>query len=444
MFGRIQRVVRPIVLVLLLWCAASVASPQTVAAPPDGFPLSVWIERKEVTQIPWTFSVGQPHLRSDFRQELPLIGSIRFNKREATDDVPDLVMLARVLENGQSIGPIHSVSLRDQAKQATTLVLPRYTHTLLMPAIVRPGRYRLEVALLNRDTGRYNTRYESVTITGKPDDLIERSFSDLDKFEFGEIATPESREDLPPPPLAMGLPLSIQLNVQIHGGILHNRLGAIDSAVSAAPSPRFVIDAPGMLKLSILSVLSPPEKATEEEYTVRAFQASLTNLLSVLTRFDVVHGSSNLIALDLSSRTRTFDRINLNDVQFESLRSAIMKDWSVVSLKDLADRSDSARFLRDALEERLREAEGDTTGATHAIIIAAARSAFRNSGAKTTIPAAGNCHCKIFYIRFGFTSSDADDMPRLLSAYKPQIFEPSNWAEFRDQFNTIYGQLTRY
>jgi len=378
-------------------------------------------------------------MRLDFRQELQLLALVRSKERlSSSSDVPDLVLFARVLENDIAIGSIHSVSLRDQPPQA--ILLPRQTHTLLMPAIARPGKYKLEVALLNRETGRYSTRYENLTVNGKSDDLLGRSMEGLSKFEFAAVPPPENREDTSPQQVTLSAPLMIGLSIGIRGGWSSPKLNVSDFAISSIAPPRFVVDRPGELKLTVFSVLSPPAKGLEDENARHIFDVNLTNLLSALTRFDVVHGSSDLLALDLGTRTRAFDRVSLKDVQLDSLRSAITRDRSVVSLKELADRSNKDEFLRDELTERLREAEADTSGATHAIIVVGARTIFRN---QNPIPVNGTCPCKIFYVRFGLSSAEADDMPRLLSPYRPHIIEPASWPEFREELNTIYEQLAQ-
>jgi hypothetical protein len=437
-------------------CAASAASPQSTA-PPDGFPFSVWIQRKEVTQIPWTFWVGRPQLRTDFRQELNMRASVQSRELQQGDEAPDLVLYARVLENGRAISRIHEVSLRDQLKRVEAeLVIQRITpaqwHSLALPAIVQPGKYKLEVALLDRGTGRYSTRFESVTVSGGSRNLMERSFAESSKFEFAEIPKPEKRENLSTDLTIFSAGIAGQIIAQsLSGWLPLRRLGAADYAVSSA-SPRFVIDRQGGLRLSVFSVLSPPESALEDENARKVFQGNLMNILSALTLFDVARGSADLIALDLGDRSRVFDRVSLRDVQKDSLRSVIIKDRSVVSLQDLAARPDSGKFLRAALEERLREAENDSSGAIHAIIIAGARSVAPGSRELTPIPAADKCHCKVFYIRFSLVPTgsssrpawtEKDDMPRLLSAYKPRVFEPLSWAEFRDQFAEIYEELAR-
>jgi hypothetical protein len=417
------------------------ASPalQTKTELADDFPLSVWNEHKLVTQIPWTFSVSRPSMRLDFRQELQLVAMVRSKERQlSSGDVPDLVLFARVLENEREIESIHSVSLREQPEQET-LLLARHMHTLIMPAIARPGKYRLEAALLNRETGQYSTRYENVTINGKSDDLLERALEGLTKFEFAGVRPPEIKETVSPQSVTLTAPLTIGLTITNRGG-LSPRLNVADFAISSISPPRLVIDRPGVLKLTVFSVLSPTPKALEDESARRVFDISLANLLSAFTRFDVIHGSSDLLALDLWTRTRAFDRVNLKEVQLDALRTEIGKDRSVVSLKDLSDRSDRDDFLREALAKRLHEAEADTTSATHAIIVVGARRAFRDV---TPIPSKDSCHCRIFYVRFALSAYETDDMPRWLSAYKPRIFEPSGWPEFRDDFNTIYEQLAQ-
>ena len=343
------------------------------------------------------------------------------------------MLFVRALENGRAIGAVHTASARDQKGRAVPFFTPlgssERVHTVYVPVIARPGKYTLEIALLDRVTGRYNTRYENVAVSGNPKDVIERAFAPLDRFEFAGIPGKEAWEE----------PLDPFPGFRGRGGPQYSRFGSPDAVSSA--SPDFVIDRPRPLKLTIFSVLSPPDTMLGQESARLVFQTNLMNLLSPLLRFDVVNGSSDFIALDLEGRSRPFDRILLKDVQSEALRTAISKDRSTVSLKDIVGRPDNGKFLRDALAERLQEASADTSGATHAIIIAGGRAKVPGSQGLEPIPAPRDCHCKVFYVRFPVTRHDKDDMPHLISEYKPRTFQPLTWLEYREQFATIYAQL---
>ena len=108
------------------------------------------------------------------------------------DDLPkpgephhDFMLYVRVLERGQVVSPIHTVPLRMPTGEAAQLQeWVRYRVSFSMRAIVRPGKYRIELALLDRTTGRYSTRYEDVTVEGKENDPVERSFQAFSRFEF--------------------------------------------------------------------------------------------------------------------------------------------------------------------------------------------------------------------------------------------------------------------
>jgi hypothetical protein len=123
------------------------------------------MEHREVTQIPWSVSVGKTYFRSDLRQELQIRASVRPADLEKSGVTHDLILFTRVLDGATPIAPIHSAAPNDFTSfPAELLGSPGANWTQI--AIVRPGRYKLELALLDRATGRYSTRYEDVFVPG--------------------------------------------------------------------------------------------------------------------------------------------------------------------------------------------------------------------------------------------------------------------------------------
>jgi hypothetical protein len=217
---------------------------------------------------------------------------------------------------------------------------------------------------------------------------------------------------------------------------------ARDMGIPTDP-PSFVIDKSETLHLSVITILSPPEGALDNAYRLSVFQNNLTGLLWVFSRLDVVHGTSQLTAMDLTDRTLEFDHRDLKDVTREMLEDAIHKDTSTVSIDALAGKADRGRFFRDVLRARFEEAENDTTGAEHVIVVVAARSNFPKGSSVPSLRAERDCHCRVLYVRFALEPNESDDIDRLLKPYKPRVFEPLDWQEFRRDFSVIYEQLVR-
>src|SRR6188768_1265157 len=151
---------------------------------PSGFPMSVWSLHKKVTQIPWHASVSKARLRSDFRQEVSIGVMIRPEDLAKSGDTHDLILFARVLEGAKAITSIQS----EKPKALPSLPgVPRDQGAYwTMIAIVRSGKFKLELALLDQATGRVSARYEDVSIPGDENDPLERTFVSVPKFEFVE------------------------------------------------------------------------------------------------------------------------------------------------------------------------------------------------------------------------------------------------------------------
>ena len=429
----------------ILTLVSAVAFSAILAGKPqeNGFPLSVWKERKQVTQIPWWPLIGQGNLRADFRQQFSAGVTIRPDDVRKLGDKPDLILFARVLEGGQAITPIYSVMPRQPTGDAAVLkewvVQPIH---FSMQAIVRPGKYKLELALLDRSKGRYSTRDDDVTIEGNPNDPVERAFQPFSKFEF----VPEIIFDLPEQ--FANVPLPERTSMALGGtdlrDVLRKRPPVLTSARAfTTDKPSFVIDRPGTTHVSVITILDPPEAGLRDAKLLDLFQINLSSLLAVFARLDTPRGTARLIGVDLSERTRPLDGIELKGVTRELLDSTIKKDTSTVSVATLANEGSRGRFFHDVLRARLQEAERDVSEARHVIIVVSASSTFPDTSS-LAIPSTRDCHCQVYYMRFALVMpGEPDNIDDMLKAYKPQVFEPLTWREFREDFGKIYAQLLK-
>jgi len=405
-------------------------SPQskTDAVPAD-FPISLWGKQKEITQIPWSFGVGKPSIRFDLRQELNLGGWIRGVRLFQTTEHRNFVLYARALQREGPAGPVYSRSISFPSEP------------LSVKAIVRPGKYRLEVALIDRDTGRYNVQFENVTIDGD-ENPVERAFQVFDKFEFVPEAprVPSSPDEAPrrPSPEEIRQEMILITTGRRYGSTVlkGSSLGYTEDR------PAFVINKSAATHVSVITILNAPEEIIDQPRLVEIFRDNMSNLLSVFTRLEVQNGTAKLTGVDLQERRRAFDQIDLKDLTPEMVAQTLKKDTRSISLDALAGRLDQGNFFRDVLRERLTAAENDTSGARHAILVVGPHTKFPNDSGLKLSPTR-DCHCQIFHLRFTLGPNAEDDIDDMLKAYKPQIFEPLTWEEFREDFGKIYGQLLR-
>jgi hypothetical protein len=406
-------------------CALSFGVQQDPDPIPDGALLSAWLEQEEVQQIPWKVSILPLTLRLDLQVELRVDAVVSIEELQKRGAKHDLVLFARVFERGRPLTPIHwgtpDVDNRPIFRSPADI-------RMVLTAIVQPGKYKMELGLVDRVTGRYSTRYEDISVEGKEDPLT-RPFQRFSKFEFiGPRKKERPLTPLPGPfrPVPLGFRGLFPL-----------------PAARTADSPSFVVDRPGVTRLSVISVLSPPEKVIGQADHERVFRETLASILSVFSRLGVVRGTADFTGVDLMNRKRVFHRQDMKEITPELLDAALKIDTNTVPLTALADTGERGSFLRDVLKERFEEAEKDTSGAHHAIIVVGARSTFPNGSSLLPIPRSKNCRCQVFYSRFTVGRSEADDVDNLISAFKPPIFETLSWLEVRDAFGKIYEQLHR-
>jgi hypothetical protein len=429
-----------LLLAAALACSTLQGEPQQPAdsSIPEGLPPSAWLEKKEITQIRWTVSVWKPTLRSDLRQELSILANVSPKDLGKTGEAHDLVMFARVLDRETVIGPVHSVVPLEDPRPPELILKARrpFPISFQMSAIVRPGKYNLELALLDRTTGRYSTRFEKVFVEATKNDPLEEAFQEFSRFEFVPRVVPEESDRTASLPTISSNPL---------GGtfpLIFVRAPtplSVRSSGRAAELPSFVVRKPVALHLSIIAILTPPENVIGEDRIAwqEVFQDDLVSILSVVTRLRVDEGEARFTGIDLMERKRAFDGQDVHDVTPELLRAAIRKDLRTISLSSMAGAAGNGRFIRDVLKEAFDQAEKDTSG-EHAILVIGARTAFRDDSLEP-LPASA-CRCSVHYIRF-FQERGRDDVEKLLRNYKPRIYVPLSWEQFREQFGKIYVEL---
>jgi hypothetical protein len=205
----------------------------------------------------------------------------------------------------------------------------------------------------------------------------------------------------------------------------------------------FIIDKPGKLQLSVITIVSPPEIALGDPYYLSSFHGNLMSYLSAFRRIEVVNGTARLTAVDLTNRTLVLDRRDMKDVTPDVIESAIDADVNTVSIDALKGFEDRASFFQDVLRAQFEAAAKETGGAEHIIIVVAARSAFPKGSSLKPISPSQDCHCRVIHVRFALQPNEPDDVDDLLKPYKPLLFEPLDWPQFRKDFGVIYQQLIR-
>jgi len=391
----------------LLVCATVQILPQRgTATVPEGFPFSAWLENKEVKQIGWTVQVGQPSVGTDLRQRLTIRATISPQEMQKIRRPENLLVYARVLDAGRALGTVHSATPFQQAE------LPRNDAQIV--AIVKPGKYRLELALLDPTSGRYSTKFENVSVEGAKHDPLERSFEQFSKFEFvpsgrGGIASPRGNS----------------------AGLRGAPFG-----LSSSP-PTFPIKKPGVMHLSIIAVLTPPNSVIGDASRVQFFQSTLINILSPFTRMRVSNGTAQFTGIDLVERIRVFDRRDVQLLSPGALNAGIQKDLTTISFNAMTGMTGNARFIRDLLEETFDRAEKDTTNAEHSIVVIAGHTSLSQS--LTPLPAR-RCRCSVHYLRV-FINDGRDDIEKLLGNFKHETYKPLDWPGFREDFGKIYERL---
>jgi len=205
------------------------------------------------------------------------------------------------------------------------------------------------------------------------------------------------------------------------------------------------------VQLEMISTLSPPEQWQEQPGMVRRLASNTTSALMALSQLELAQGSVSITGLDLTRHQVLFERKDLRSLKWTELLDAFRKaDSELISLDALEGRKSNAAFFRDFLNQRLLS-ESDAGGASTSLssekpvrvfIVVTGSLLFERGSDLKPLQFEGNCHCRIYHLRFHVNRYDvSDELGNLMKLIQPKTFDLTTPVDFRRAIAQILADL---
>ena len=365
-------------------------------------PISDWLNAGEHTGIPWDFTVRDAYLRVDQRLEVSYSGGIEAKELNKTGPKHELFLISRVSSpDGEwlSEAAIVEQDIDDQLARHVQVQFP-------MRMVVQPGDYLLWVVLYDRKTGKYNVAKRHFKVSELRNDPLPDLYLRMPLVEF-----PETNDE--------------KTGVGFVNGLLylpvHNKRA---------------------LQVQLISMLSPPEQWTGRSRIVRAHNDDTMGALAALSQMELTDGSISITGLDLVRRQVLFDQRDFKRVRWNSLMEAMKKAQSPnISATALEGSKNNAAFFREFLDQRLtsESAEGNPL---RVIILVTSSRLFESGSDLRPLQVEGDCHCRIYYLRFRLNVNDVfDQLEKLIKPLHPHVFNLLTARDLRKALAEIVDDL---
>ena len=366
-------------------------------------PISDWINAGEHAEISWSLQLTDPYLRVDQRLEISYM--VRINARDLNriGTTHELFFISRISSSdGEWLDQPHILH-RELEKE-----LPKGTQMdVLTRVCVQPGDYLLWLILYDRQTGKHNVARRRLRVPELRGDPLPDLYRRMPLVEFPQ--TDESDENGP------GF-LKGQLNLPVH-----NRHA---------------------LAVELVSTLSLPEQWAGRTRVLRTHSDVTVGALAALSQMDLDEGTVSITGLDLARRQVLFEQPSVRPVDWTSLTEALRKAQSPeVSATQLQGSKNNGAFFRDFLNQQIG-GEHSVESPVRVIIVVTSSQLFERGSDLTPLQFEGDCHCRIYHLRFRLNLTDVfDEIEKIIKPLHPRTFNLMTPRDLRKAIAEIVSDL---
>jgi hypothetical protein len=368
-------------------------------------PISDWLNAGEHSDIPWSLRVRDPILRIDQRLEVSYTADIDAKDLNKTGKDHELFLISRVSSpDGEWLNEANIV------RHTVDAELPKHREAeFQMRLCVQPGDYILWDVLYDRKTGKHNVAKHRLRVSELRGDPLPDLYRRMPLVEF--VGVSDSDEN------GLGF-----INSQLYLPVRNKR----------------------PLQVELVSMLSPPEQWTGRSRLVRAHNDDTLGALAALSQMELTDGTISISGLDLVHRQVMFEQRDLRSVKWASLMEAMKKaQMPSVSAQDLQNAKNNAAFFREVLDERLtsKPAEGDPL---RVVVVVTSPRLFEGGSDLRPLQIEGDCHCRIYYLRFRLNVNDVfDELEKVMKPLRPRTFNLLSARDLRKAMAEIVEDLAK-
>jgi hypothetical protein len=356
-------------------------------------PVDAWFAGSDTTQLAWKIRVSPPELRMDQRHQIGYDVSILSKDLKWSGGPQELIFVSGIADSeGKWLAPLkpgHEVFAKLPASE--------FRVSFADCLFLRPGNYILWMALYDRNGGRRSVTKRRIQVAPVDND--------------------------PLPKLDSMLPV------------------AVFPQPRSTPAPYFLpVRNSKPVAIDLMSVVSPADQWALRADILSWTTTNLVNSMSVLSRLTPARSSLSAFALDLVGRKIAFQQLDFLELDVQGLLASFNEraDLQKTDLQTLETISKRSGSLRTTLAERLN----GSTDTTRIVILVSGSLLFERGSDLTPLNVDGDCHCRIYHLRYRLNRDDVfDHVQKLISPLRPRTFHVTTPRDFRKAVAEIVRDL---
>lgn len=424
-----MRPLRETVLVLFALTASAQSQDPAFAT----IPFDHWLTEHDQAHFQWTAKVSGGHLTNLQRLGAAVDIEIDGNELAKRRGRGQLAVFVQFSDTDHRVFQSHgAIELKDATEDAAKSNII-YTQT----AVVVPGDYRVDIAMLDTHTGEHATLTRTLHILPLKNDPLPDSLHGLPPVEFTPSGDPPDIWFQPELTGVLHLPVEMRRPLRVE---------VLANASPSSIGPRFRT---GQLNSRILADLLPG--------------------LKVISQIELSQGDMNVSLLDLTRRQILFTEPQVNPkthaLEWPKLRPALLEaDPNKIDVRELSDSQRNPQFFVQEVRRRIKTEA--------ALIVLSGPIAFAGSDDRRPLELEDKPLGKVFYLRYHPTPArryveetrgnirrrggnlsappaallaqePPDSLAALLKALQPRIYDIYSPEQFRRALAEVMKEISR-
>ncbi len=320
-------------------------------------PFDEWLNTAEQGPFRWRAALRQPHLSSQQRLVTVVDVAVDGADLEKRRGRGELLILVQITDGDGRVFQDHGTI--DLAKVEEGIRKSDVTYS--QPVFVRPGDYRVAVAIYSTETKEHAVKRENLRVAPLKNDPLPQAWDGLPPVEFIPASETPDSWYLPEIPDRLHLPLETRTPARVE----------------------------------VLVNLTPSERASGSYRTQDRNLSALLPSLRAISDIESARLTTNVSLLDLARRKVTFRQESVHEPDWPKMRGALGETTpGAIDVKSLEDRSHNAQFFVSEVQRLAHEAGKDGL----VVVLSGAVEFASGQELRVPQPAPGSAH--IVYIRF--------------------------------------------
>ena len=326
----------------------------------EKIPFNAWLDGKDISQLQWTLKVRSPRLTDFQRYEASITASVRLDKLDAADHSAKLLTVARFTnEQGKSYEARNTYPLPRRTDDQAAEIATSFSAYLL------PGEYKVAMVAYGTASHKRSVTHQIIRVPRIPNDPLPAAWNNLPAVEF--------------------LPMRVPLGVS--DGLLN-----------------LPLQTNRPVRVEVIANITPTYAMKPYAAIYRHNRAAIFPELNVLSQITASNGALDIVALELDAQKIAFEQRGVERLDAGDLWQSInAHNSSVVDASALAGENREVKFFLAEVGKRISSLATPSSSQSDRpetiVIVLSNQMAFPKGQDLAPISVAGDCNCRVFYIR---------------------------------------------